>query len=175
MADTKISALAALTGANTSTSSCALPIYDAVAGSTKKIIVDELLIAFGTTSGTTSSTFTFDGSGGSSGSITLSWIKRGNWVTLNLPPVIATTGTNSTALSSNTALPAAIRPTNIQDCPVNNVVNSGGPIAAAGIIRVATAGTLSILRDHAGTAFTNSTSCGIGINVNGTTITYFIG
>lgn len=47
MADTKISALVALTGVLVDTAADSLPIVDASAGATKQIIVDELRIALG--------------------------------------------------------------------------------------------------------------------------------
>ena len=47
MADTKISALTALTGASVDTAADVLPIVDTSATTTKKILIDELRIALG--------------------------------------------------------------------------------------------------------------------------------
>lgn len=47
MADTKISALTALTGANVDTAADVLPIVDTSVTTTKKILIDELRIAIG--------------------------------------------------------------------------------------------------------------------------------
>src|SRR4051812_1856207 len=51
MADTKISALTALTGAGVDTANDVLPIVDTSATTTKKILIDELRIALLTFSG----------------------------------------------------------------------------------------------------------------------------
>lgn len=124
------------------------------------------------TTGTTSSTFTWNGSGGTSGSITLTWQKIGNWVTLNIPTTTATTGTGSNILVSGTALAASVRPAAQQDCPVTNLNNNGAGVSSNGVVRINTDGTLNIFRDFAGTAFTNGASAGIG---SATNVTYFIG
>jgi hypothetical protein len=122
--------------------------------------------------GTTASTFTFNGSGGSTGSLTLTYQKIGKWVTLNLPTAQATSGTGSTNLQSNTAIPAAIRPTASQDCPCNDIHNNGGASSDAGVIRVLNTGVIQVFTNAAGAAFTNSTVCGTNQNVS---VTYFIG
>ncbi len=118
---------------------------------------------------TTASTFTFDGSGGTSGSITIAWQRIGQTVTLKLPITQATTGTGSLSLTSNTALPVSIRPIASQDFAIGNIQNNGTAIAPSGILRITTAGTLSIFRDIVPTAFTNSASAG---TVTVTSITY---
>ena len=123
------------------------------------------------TNSSTSSTLTFDGSGGSSGAVTISWTKCGQWVTLSIPAVTATTGTGSVALTSNTALAAAVRPAEQQYFVLARVVNNGSAISG-GSISINPNGTLSIYRDGIGTAFTNTASAGTDKVV---TISYFIG
>ena len=124
------------------------------------------------TTGTTASTFTFNGSGGTSGSLTMTWQKVGNFVTLNIPGASATTGTGSTTFTSNTALPAAVRPASTQRGSYNAGANNGTATATAGVITVGTDGVLTILRDEAGLAWTNTAVGGTDANI---TITYFVG
>lgn len=125
------------------------------------------------TPGASASTFTFNGSGGDSGSITMTYQKIGNWVTLNLPATQATTGTNSSTLTSNTALPAAIRPASVpQTGALNCMYNNGGSVSAPGFISIATNGIITIQRDVAGLAFTNSAVAGTAA---ATSLTYFVG
>jgi hypothetical protein len=123
-------------------------------------------------SGTQASTFTFDGSGGTTGSVTMTYQKVGNFVTLNLPAIFTTSGTGSVALNGDTALPAAIRPSATQYQSSIPARNNGVALATPGIISVASTGIVTINRDAAGTAFTNASSCGLQ---GPTTFTYFIG
>jgi len=147
---------------------CAVTVY--VTAATP---VFEIVSGLGTLIGATASTFTFDGSGGTSASKTLTWQKIGNWVTLNIPTTTATTGTNSTVLQSNTALPAAIRPTINQDCVYMQVSDNATAVAAAGLCIINTAGLVALFRDGTGTAtFTNTSTCGLGAPAS---VTYFIG
>lgn len=124
------------------------------------------------TTGTTSSTFTFNGSGGSTGSLTLTWQKTGNWITLNIPAAQATTGTTSTVLTSNTALAATARPTTNQDSAIMIIRDNGAGVAPAGLARVLTSGIIELYRDGSGAAFTNAASGGTNTN---TSVTYFVG
>lgn len=125
------------------------------------------------TTGTLASTFTFDGAGGTSSSVTMTWRKLGAlYVDLNIPAVTATTGTGSTLLTSTTALPAAIRPVTQQFQPCNVLVNNAAASNTAGNVRVNTNGTISIQRDGGGTAFTNTASGGTATAFS---IRYFIG
>ena len=122
--------------------------------------------------GNTVSTFTFNGSGGSSGLITMTWRKNGNWVNLNIPAVQATSGTGSTTLTSDTALPAAIRPTVAQDILSLPARNNGSGNNAPGLIEVGTNGILTIYQNGGASAFTDASSCG---TQSAASITYFIG
>ena len=120
---------------------------------------------------TLATTFTFDGTGGSTGSLTLTWQKFNRFVTLNIPAALATTGTGSVSLISDTALPAGVRPAADQLQAGGSSVNNGADVTGQGIVIVSTAGLISIRRDAASTAYTNSASGGLGLP---TTITYFV-
>lgn len=128
-----------------------------------------------TANGTTASTLTWNGSGSTSGSITLTWTlnKKDRLVTINVPPVSATTGTNSNIFQTDTALPVAIRPVAQNTFALNNLLQNASGIASAGQITVTTGGLIQIVKDNANANFTNSVSCGIG--TAGVTFTYFIG
>ena len=131
------------------------------------------IIAGGQVVGTTASTFTFDGSGGTSGSVTMRYRKVDGFVTLYLPAVTGTTGTSSTTFTANTALPAAFRPaTATQGMPLNNVGDNGLSGATAGIVTVSTAGVVVIKRTATSTAFTNAATAG---TIEGNTFTYYVG
>lgn len=123
-------------------------------------------------SGTTASTFTFDGSGGTTGSITMTWLKAGRFVRLNIPAVTGTSGTGSTALVSNTALAASVRPAVNQFCTIAKVTDNNAAQAAAGTVQIDTNGIVTISRDGASTAFTNSSTCGVG---QAQSVLFFIG
>lgn len=116
--------------------------------------VNGSVTAEGTT--TTSTTFTFNGSGGTSASVTMVMARTGSIVAMYIPAVTATSGTSSTKLSSNTAIPAAYRPTTQQWklIPIQISTNLSVP----GMISINTNGTFDIYRDGIGTNWTNSTS-----------------
>lgn len=116
--------------------------------------------------GTTASTFTFDGSGGTTGSLTMIWQKDGKFVSLYIPVAQATSGTSSTALNANTALPTGIRPTTAQKFVLTTSYNNGGNSGSPGAITVNTNGIVAFERDGTSTAYTNSTTCGIGAAVS---------
>lgn len=123
--------------------------------------------------GTFSSTFSFNGSGGTSGSLTISYQKIGNWVTIHIPQIVATSGTSSTTLTANTAIPVGFRPaTATQGTPINQIRNNGAGINSSGVLNMSTSGIITIYRDAQLTAWTNSSSCGVDA---GMTHTYFIG
>lgn len=121
---------------------------------------------------TKSTTFTWNGSGSTSTATILSMAKIGSFVTLNIPSVLATSGTNSTTLLSNTAIDAAYRPTATQTFPCNGMYNNGGGIASPGIIYINTNGTIQFYKDNTGATFTDSSSCGTNL---ATTVSYFTG
>lgn len=123
--------------------------------------------------GTSASTFTWNGTGGSTGSLTRTWQKVGNFVALHIPTAQATTGTSSTALVADTALPAGIRPSaQTQQFSITGIQNNGASIDAAGILTISTAGVITINRDGAAAAFTDGASAG---TTAGVTVTYFVG
>lgn len=124
--------------------------------------------------GTVATTWTFNGSGGTSGSVTLTYQRIGKWVTLNIPSFSATSGTGSTEAANNTAIPAVIRPTAQQDFALANITNNNTVSGASpGVIRMnAGSGTINIFRDNTQAAFTNSSTCGLRASV---TISYYVG
>lgn len=130
------------------------------------------LIAKAITSGTSASTFTFNGSGGTSASKTITYQKVGSWVTLNIPATTATSGTSSTQFTADTALPAAIRPTASQVCSFNNILDNGSGVSDAGTVTITTAGVVIVRRTQPGATWTNASSCG---TVSASSVTYFIG
>ena len=111
--------------------------------------------------GTLASTFTFDGSGGTTGSVTMRWQKSGDFIFLTVPGVTGTSGTSSTLLASNTALPAAIRPATNQYLAVMQITNNGSAVTPAGMLILGSNGVVTIYRDGANTAFTNTSTCGL--------------
>jgi hypothetical protein len=125
-----------------------------------------------TTVGSKATTFTWDGSGGSSGSVTLQMRKIGNWVTIYLPSILATTGTSSTTLANDTAIDAAFRPTATQ-CVVYSVIrNNGTDLQVPGIGFINSSGFIDIRRDALNTAFSNTASAGLPYPYS---LTYYIG
>lgn len=173
MAGQKISALTALAGTAVDTATDVLPIVDTSVTTTKKILVSELLIALGVTSGTQASNFTFDGSGGTTGSVTMAYRMMGTMVLLNLPVIKGTSGTSSTKLVADTALPAAIRPVASHQF-ITQIYSNNSPILQVGLIDIATSGVVTIFKGPNTTdVFGNSTAnCGIGESI---TVTYFTG
>lgn len=127
-----------------------------------------------TQSGSVSTTFTFNNSGGTSSSITIQIRRINDLVTLYIPSVSATSGTASTQFSSGTsALPAWARPSgNTQYTPVNAIKNNGSGVSNPGLLLVNTAGTMVLLRDNTAASWTNATSCGLS---NPVTVTYYVG
>lgn len=123
------------------------------------------------TKGSTATTFTFDGTGGTSASITLTYQKHGQFAFVSVPAVTATTGTNSATLTSDTAIPAAFRPTTGTSIPVA-IINNGAVVATSGSLSMLSTGRISVLRDATGANFTNSASAGTAANM---TFCYFVG
>lgn len=132
----------------------------------------QMIGGYGETVGTSASTFTFNGSGGSTGSLTMTYQKIGKFVTLHIPTAQATTGTGSTLLTSNTALPAIVRPAANQSSAVNVTYNNGAASTVAGVFLVDTAGLITLFRDNAQQAWTNTAVGGTSATVS---ITYFLG
>lgn len=120
----------------------------------------------------TASTFTWDGSGGTSASKTLNYQRVGDWVTLQVPGVTATSGTSSKVLSANTALPTWARPATNEGGAITDFINNGADIGPAAAIFIVSSGVVSIQRDAIQTTVTNSASAGLGTD---TTFTYYVG
>lgn len=121
--------------------------------------------------GTVASTFSFNGSGGTTGSLTIKWEKVGNMISLYIPAITQTTGTGSTTITNNTALTAAIRPT-VAQMGVFQVVENSVGLAPMGFFTIGTNGIITMYRDGAGTAWTNTTA-GSG-SANALTVTYYL-
>lgn len=115
--------------------------------------------------GTTVTTFTFNGSGGTSSSVTLSYLRINNFVLMYVPAASATTGTGSTQFQANTAVETWARPsstaTTVGILGVRQ--QTGAPQQYAGVISISTGGSPVIFRDFTLTAWGNSLSgAGIG-------------
>jgi hypothetical protein len=109
---------------------------------------------------TLSSTWSFNGSGGTSSSDSITLRRVGDFVTMYTSGPIATTGTSSTTFTTNTASPAAFRPGTQQVMPFTAVRNNGAAVGGAGAVRALTGGTFQLTRDYGLTAWTNSASGG---------------
>jgi hypothetical protein len=102
-----------------------------------------------------SSTFTFNGTGGTSGAVTVYCNRIGKVATIFVSAtVLGTSGTSSTALVSNTAIPVGFRPVavNYTSCLIND---NAATLAALGMAGVSTAGVITIYKTPASTAWTN--------------------
>jgi hypothetical protein len=122
----------------------------------------------------TATTFTFNGAGGTSPSVTLRYQRLGDFVTIYMNSVQGTTGTSSTTLTSNTALDAFARPIQstiasgfIPAMKDNNTIS-----ATPGRWDISNTGIITIRRDMIGTAWTNSATAGANQD---TVITYYVG
>lgn len=125
--------------------------------------------------GSQASTFTFNGTGspGTSGSVTLVVQRVGDFVTVFIPAVAATTGTTSTQFNANSALPTWARPATADVVgSINGGRNNGAGDDQAGVARVSTAGIVSIRRNNSSIAWTNTASAGLA---DAQTITYYVG
>lgn len=122
--------------------------------------------------GATSTTFTFDGSGGTSSSGSLQYQRIGDWVTLTIPNITATTGTGSVVFASNTAIDTFARPSTTQVAYCIQIKNNNADVSSPGFLVIATSGIVSLYRDPTATAFTNSNTAGFA---NRNTVTYYVG
>lgn len=122
--------------------------------------------------GTHATTFTFNGSGGTSASKTLTYSVWGSMVTLNIPATTATSGTSSTTFTGDTALAVALRPSAATQAAFVPALNNNAAVTTPGYVTITTAGVITIQRDPAATAYTNSTTCGTAAAIS---ITYFVG
>lgn len=131
------------------------------------------ILSGGGLAGTSASTYTFDGSGGTSGSITRTYRKVGKMVVLDLPATLATSGTSSTKLAADTALPTTIRPTAAHQF-ITQIYSNNAGLQQVGMIDITAAGIVNIYKAPNTTdAFANTTAnCGLG---EATTVIYFTG
>ena len=124
------------------------------------------------TTGSTSTTFTWDGSGGTSAAVTLTWQRIGNFVTLNIPAVNATTGTSSANFTNDTAIAAGARPSATQVGTISSIRNNNATVGPTGWFSIASTGIININRDAVAATFTNSANAG---TTNANSITYYVG
>jgi hypothetical protein len=123
---------------------------------------------------TTATTFTFNGSGGTSSSVSLQINRINNKVSILIPSFTATSGTSSTTFTSNTAIDTRLRPTNTPMVLVDN--RESGAVASPFVsaIRLESDGTFT-LKKVTGAAWTNgAASCGWGSIGAAATLTYYI-
>lgn len=124
--------------------------------------------------GTISTTFTFNGSGGTTSAVTISFMRWLNFVFINIPSVLGTTGTTSNTLISNTALPGWVAPqgANAQSALLVGMKDNATILTTPGRIDVSITGLLTIRRDATGAAWTNAAQAGPN---QGTSFVYLIG
>jgi hypothetical protein len=104
---------------------------------------------------TVSSTFTFNGSGGTSGAVTVYCNRVGKVATIFVSAAaVATAGTASATFSSNTSIPLGYRPisNNFTSCAVNE---SGATLASLGMAGISTSGIITLYKSANGAAWGN--------------------
>jgi hypothetical protein len=116
---------------------------------------------------TTNTTFSFNGGGGTSGSVAVITERINNFVNIYCPAAVATTGTGSTVLTSNTAIVSHFRPVNTTALPYNTTRNNATQGTTPGVFYVNTDGTLQVVRDGNNQAFTNAASGGMQQDFHG--------
>ena len=125
----------------------------------------------------TSTTFTFNGTGGgTTGSTTVRYYRIGDWVTVHFVGAIqAATGltSNSTTFTANTALDAFARPaTTSQNMIIPGMTIGNVVVAQPGALQINTSGTLTIFRDITGATYTNNSTNGTAVAFS---VTYYVG
>jgi hypothetical protein len=118
------------------------------------------------------STFTMNGSGGTTSSIGIVLSRVGDFVTAYIPNFTATSGTSSNAFVIDTNLPVGYRPSSAHRIVQGMSYNNGGADTNAARWNVATNGQLILFRDVAGSNYTNSSVCGISESAN---LTWYVG
>lgn len=103
-------------------------------------------------------TFTHDGSGGTSSSQTLKITRIGRVVTVYIPAFTCTTGTNSTVLSANTVLPSWARPAATLFGCNQNYTNESGTSTETLHTTIEADGDLKFYVRGGGTFFTDATT-----------------
>jgi len=123
--------------------------------------------------GSQATTFTPNGTSPTeSASVTITYQKIGNFITMNIPAVTSNAGNDSnTKFISNTAIEAFARPTNTMSGLVPGVVSGGNVLAAPGYIEIASNGIITVQKDAVAGAFGNAVAMGIGKNI---TFTYYL-
>lgn len=125
--------------------------------------------------GTQATTFTSDGtSGGTSSSVDIQIQRIGDWVTIFIPAFSAAAGTgNPDTYNNDTALPSWARPGSASNGLVGGIIrNNGGSAGTPAYWQISSLGTVSMLRDFAGTDFTTSANAGLQTPAS---LTYYVG
>lgn len=123
--------------------------------------------------GSTSTTFTANGSGTTSGAVTLTYTRFGDFVYLFTSGVNCTSGTSTTMLASNTALPSWARPlTSAGWCVVPNMKDNASILATPGAAFIGTSGVVTYQRDQKATSYTDGAACGPNQPIS---LVYYVG
>jgi hypothetical protein len=116
--------------------------------------------------GTTSTTFSFNGSGGTSSAVTVRYTRIGNVVTIFIPNSTATAGTGSTTYTSNTAIDSWARPARVISSSAFVTNNNSVITSPFGRFNLGTDGIFTLNRDNSSTAFTNSATAGVNADIS---------
>lgn len=114
----------------------------------------------------TAMTFTFNGSGGTTGSVNVLTARIGDFVFVKIPQAQATSGTSSTEADSTANLPAGFRPTTSADSCNVPIKNNNAASATPGCVRVLTTGQIILFKDNSQAAFTNAANAGTQADFN---------
>jgi hypothetical protein len=121
--------------------------------------------------GTLTTTWTYNSGGGTSSSTTVAYRKMGPFLIVSYPSVTkAPTSGSNTNFTTDTALPAAYRPTASQECTVS--VDDNGLPVAGGQLRLTTGGQLQLFKTPGHSAFTTHATNVAGIDFPGTCVYY---
>lgn len=126
-----------------------------------------LIELFTPRTGSTATTFSWDGTGtpGTSSSKTIKYQRIGDWVTMFIPAFSVTTGTGSSALQANTVIADAWARPNASlgtaSVAIPSIRNNGASLGPAGVLWITSSGQIGMGRDNIGTVFSNNASAGI--------------
>lgn len=118
--------------------------------------------------GTHSTTFTWNGSGGTTSTIAIDYSRLGKSVTLNIPRAVVISGTASTVLLANTALPVSLRP-KVDTCVLVRTREANAATNIVGQLTIYTTGVIELVR--LGAAWANA-SAGSGFEF--TSVSYVV-
>lgn len=124
-------------------------------------------------SGSISTTFTFNNSGGTSAAATIRYQRVGDVLTLFFPAITATTGTGSIVFTANTALPSTVRPLTATSYGSGVLIQNNATLQTdTGAAGVNTSGFIVLQRNPAATAWTNAAAGGVN---NVCTVSLYVG